>query len=127
MPFIDAYSQLTPFRSTIVSTYKRYGNSTKPIDPADNSRGHSKREWAKDIVHVVDTLFSTEQTFIAYGHDRGARISYRLALDFPSRVVGAGFLDIVPIVYMWDAMRLERGHAETKKSHHWVSRCCYSH
>lgn len=97
----------------------RYGNSTKPIGA--DSRGHSKREWAKDIVYVIDSIWNERKPLIAYGHDRGARLAYRLALDFPSRVVGAGLLDIVPTSYVWDAMRLEKGHVETKRSHHWVN------
>ncbi|TDL24946.1 alpha/beta-hydrolase [Rickenella mellea] len=97
-----------------------YGNSTKPVNPATHSLGHSKREWAKDIVHVIDTLWGQDTQFIAYGHDRGARLAYRLALDYPTRVAGAALLDIVPTSYVWDAMRLEKGHEETKRTHHWV-------
>ena len=98
-----------------------YGNSTKPIDPSSGSLAHSKREWAKDIVATVDALFGSDRKLIPYGHDRGGRVAYRLALDFPGRVAGAAVLDIVPGVYVWDAMRLDNNlHAETKKSHHWV-------
>lgn len=99
-----------------------YGNSTKPIDPSSGSIGHSKREWGKDIVSVVDTLFGADSKLIPYGHDRGGRVAYRLAFDFPDRVVGAAMLDIVPGIYVWDTMRLENNqHAETRKMHHWVS------
>jgi len=97
-----------------------YGRSSKPINREDNSRGHSKAEWAKDIVHVIDTLCGKTRSFIPYGHDRGARLAYRLALDFPSRVAGAALLDIVPTSHVWDGMRFEKGHLETKRSHHWV-------
>jgi len=98
----------------------RYANSTKPILAEDNSLAFSKREWAKDIMHVVDSLCDKTTRIVAYGHDRGARLAYRLALDFPDRVVGAAMLDIVPTSYVWDAMRLEKGHLETKGSHHWI-------
>jgi haloacetate dehalogenase len=103
----------------------RYGNSTNPVGP--DSRGYSKREWAKDIIHVVDSIWGESKQLIPYGHDRGARLAYRLALDFPSRVAGAGLLDIVPTSHVWGAMRLEKGHVETKRSHHWVSaQCAYN-
>ena len=105
-----------------LNSIKSYGQSTKPVGL--DSRGHSKREWAKDIIHVVNSLWGEQKPIIAYGHDRGARLSYRLALDFPTRVVGAGLLDIVPTSYVWNSMNLENKHDETKRSHHWV---CISH
>lgn len=95
-----------------------YGQSTKPAGL--DSRGHSKREWAKDIIHVVISLWGEQKPIIAYGHDRGARLSYRIALDFPTKVVGAGLLDIVPTSYVWNSMNLENKHVETKRTHHWV-------
>ena len=96
-----------------------HGRSTKPV--SEDSRGHSKREMAKDIIHCVNTIFGCDRQIIAFGHDRGARVSYRLALDEPTRVVGAALLDIVPTAFVWGAMRIEKDHAETKRSHHWVS------
>ncbi|KLO19231.1 alpha/beta-hydrolase [Schizopora paradoxa] len=104
----------------IVPDLPGYGLSSKPIRPEDNSLAHSKREWAKDVVHLVDALVSPSVPIIAFGHDRGGRVAYRLSLDFPKRVAGAAVLDIVPGIYVWDAMRLEKGHVETKRSHHWI-------
>jgi pimeloyl-ACP methyl ester carboxylesterase len=58
---------------------------------------------------------------IAFGHDRGARLSYRMALEAPGMVVGLAVLDIVPTPFMWSRMSLDESrHDETKKSHHWV-------
>ena len=42
-------------------------------------------------------------------------------MAFPDRIAGAAVLDIVPGIYVWDAMRLEKGHVETRRSHHWVT------
>ncbi|KAH8117045.1 alpha/beta-hydrolase [Phellopilus nigrolimitatus] len=101
-----------------------YGNSTKPVDPAGDSRAHSKRAWAQDILHVADALFggaAERPRLVVFGHDRGARVAYRLALDQPARVAGAAILDIVPASYIWGAMRLEDGHRETLRSHHWIT------
>lgn len=96
-----------------------YGNSSKPI--SENSYAHSKRAWGQDIVQVVDVLFGADTPIIPFGHDRGARLAYRLALDYgEQRVKAAVCLDIVPTIYVWDDMRLEKGHTETKRSHHWV-------
>jgi len=97
-----------------------YNLSTKPIHPDNPGFAHSKREWAKDIVHVVDSVFSNKAPIVAFGHDRGARTAYRMALDFPDRVIGAAILDIVPTPYVWDAMRLERGHKLTHAYSHWI-------
>ena len=106
----------------VLTLLYRYGKSTKPVSP--DSYAHSKRAWGEDILEVVDALFPSSRAkhtnIIVLGHDRGARLAYRLALDAPERVCGAVILDIVPTVYVWDAMRVERGHTETKKSHHWV-------
>lgn len=102
--------------------FHRYGKSLKPIDlNARPGEGHSKRALAKDIMEVVDSRYpALEVPVIVYGHDRGARVAYRLALDYSSRVVGLGVLDIVPTPYVWDAMRPENGHKELWRSNHWV-------
>ena len=105
---------------SLSSLINRYGRSTKPL--SEDSRAHSKREMGKDIVHCVDSLFGEKRPIIVFGHDRGARLAYRLALDLPARIVGAAVLDIVPTAFVWDAMRIEKDHVETKRSHHWVSR-----
>jgi len=71
---------------------------------------------AADKVHQA----SSPVPIIAYGHDRGGRVAYRMALDFPDRVVGLAVLDIIPTIHMWSAMRPENDHKETKISNHWV-------
>jgi pimeloyl-ACP methyl ester carboxylesterase len=38
------------------------------------------------------------------GHDRGARVAYRLALDHPDRVTRAVVLDVVPTVDQFERM-----------------------
>lgn len=75
---------------------------------------------AKDIVEAADKIHSGSKKIIAYGQDRGARVSYRMALDFPDRVVGTGLLDIVPTVWQWHNMNPETDHKETRTSFHWV-------
>ena len=34
--------------------------------------------------------------FMVAGHDRGARVTHRLCLDYPDRVTKAALLDIIP-------------------------------
>jgi haloacetate dehalogenase len=50
------------------------------------------------------------------GHDRGARIAYRLALDHPSRVSRLGIIEIVPTAEMWRAWGAELA----MKAYHWT-------
>jgi len=95
-----------------------------------SSRAHSKREWAKDMMELIQSVQKSESDLpvqdtlphiVLFGHDRGARLSYRMALDFPLEIAGLAVLDIVPTAYMWDNMKLEnRLHAETRISHHWI-------
>jgi haloacetate dehalogenase len=44
------------------------------------------------------------QNFLVAGHDRGARVAYRMALDHRDAVVRLAVLDVVPTVEMWDRM-----------------------
>lgn len=75
---------------------------------------------AKDIIEAADQIHKGSKKIIAYGHDRGARVSYRMALDFPDRVVGTALLDIVPTVWQWENMNPQTNHRETKMYFHWV-------
>jgi haloacetate dehalogenase len=84
---------------TVVATDLRgYGDSSKPPGGDDHS-GYSKRAMAQDQVEVMSSL-GFEQFFLA-GHDRGARVAHRLALDHPSRVRKLAVLDIVPTLAMF--------------------------
>jgi haloacetate dehalogenase len=49
---------------------------------------------AQDQVEVMRAL-GFERWLVA-GHDRGARVAHRMALDHPARVAKVAFLDIVP-------------------------------
>ena len=40
--------------------------------------------------------------FSVAGHDRGGRVSYRLALDYPERVERLAVLDILPTADTWE-------------------------
>ncbi|KAH8117046.1 alpha/beta-hydrolase [Phellopilus nigrolimitatus] len=81
-------------------------------------------QWAQDILHVADALFggaAEPLRLVVFGHDRGARVAYRFALDHPARVAGIALLDIVPTSHVWGAMRFEDGHKETHRTHHWIT------
>lgn len=76
-------------RFTVVCPDLRgYGDSDKPRD------GYDKRSMAKDISEVMSALGF--KSYSVVGHDRGARVAHRLAMDFPDEVRNLTVLDIVP-------------------------------
>ena len=79
--------------TVVASDLRGYGNSTKPEAGADHA-GYSKRASAADQVAVMAALGF--EKFALVGHDRGARVAHRLALDHPERVQRLALIDIVP-------------------------------
>ncbi|MFF8386900.1 alpha/beta fold hydrolase [Streptomyces kanasensis] len=71
-----------------------YGESSKP--PTDDAhRPYSKRAMARDVLAVMRGL--GHPRFAVVGHDRGAYVATRLALDHPEAVRSLSVLDGVPI------------------------------
>lgn len=81
-----------------------YGRSGVPASAEDHSP-YSKRAMANELVAVMDKLGFAK--FDLVGHDRGGRVSYRLALDHPEKVQRLAVFDVVPISEAW-------GHADEK-------------
>ncbi|HEV8395618.1 MAG TPA: alpha/beta hydrolase [Vicinamibacterales bacterium] len=82
---------------TVVMTDLRgYGDSSKPAD-GDNHVNYSKRAMALDQVEVMRALGFDR--FAVVGHDRGGRVTWRLAVEHPDVVTKAVILDIVPSPY----------------------------
>jgi haloacetate dehalogenase len=71
-----------------------YGQSSKPADDAEH-RAYSKRVMAADIVALMRHL--GHERFGAAGHDRGAYVAYRMAMDHPESVTRLAVLDAVPL------------------------------
>ncbi|MEM9755525.1 MAG: alpha/beta hydrolase, partial [Pseudomonadota bacterium] len=67
----------------ILPDLRGYGDSEAPPDDAGH-HAYSKREMARDIVGLLDALDLPKAAIV--GHDRGARVAYRMALDHPDRV-----------------------------------------
>jgi haloacetate dehalogenase len=70
-----------------------YGMSSKPPSTPDHF-AYSKRAMARDQLAVMRKL--GHERFLVAGHDRGGRVGYRMALDFPDAVARLAVLDIVP-------------------------------
>jgi haloacetate dehalogenase len=90
---------------TVVATDLRgYGDSSKPPD-GENHANYSKRAMALDQVEVM-RQFGFEK-FAVVGHDRGGRVTHRMALDHPEKVTKAVVVDIVPTHYLYNHITLE--------------------
>jgi haloacetate dehalogenase len=81
-----------------------YGRSGVPAS-AEDHYPYSKRAMANELVAVMDKLGAPK--FDLVGHDRGGRVSYRLALDHPEKVRRLAVFDVIPISEGW-------GHADAK-------------
>lgn len=99
---------------TVVATDLRgYGDSDKPDGGADHA-GYSFRAMAQDNLAVMRALGFDR--FAVAGHDRGARVGFRLALDHPEVVTRFAALDIVPTHHVLTNMTL----GWALESYHWT-------
>ncbi len=73
----------------------------------------SKRDVARDLALLMSELDIARYAVI--GHDRGARVGYRLALDHPARVTGFVSLTVVPTIDLWDRVDVDFA----RKAYHW--------
>jgi haloacetate dehalogenase len=96
-------------RFTVVcSDLRGYGDSGKP--PSDDGHEpYSKRVMAQDQFELMLALGF--ERFALVGHDRGARVARRLALDWPDAVSRLALLDIVPTATIYAT--LDQQHATT--------------
>jgi haloacetate dehalogenase len=92
----------------IVPDLRGYGDSDAPADDAGHTV-YSKRRMARDIVGLMDALGLPAAHVL--GHDRGARVAYRLALDHPGRVDRLGIIEVLPTADYWARFDAELGMA----------------
>ena len=96
--------QLQQHYYLVIPDLRGYGDSEKAPGRADHSN-YSKRAMALDMAEVMDTLGVAN--FYVCGHDRGARVAHRLALDHPQRVLQLCVIDIAPTLDMYAATDFE--------------------
>jgi haloacetate dehalogenase len=83
---------------TVVATDLRgYGDSRGPQQV--DASAYSKRTMARDQLTVMKQ-FGFDR-FAVIGHDRGARVGYRLALDQPGTVQAFVSLTVIPTSEVW--------------------------
>ena len=87
--------------TVVAPDLRGYGDSGKPPSDGDLSV-YCKRTMAQDQVEVMAELGF--QSYHVAGHDRGARVGHRMALDHPRRVKSFTSLDVVPSQAAFDSM-----------------------
>lgn len=90
--------------SVVVTDLRGYGASSKPAGASDHST-YSKRSMAADQHAVMQVL--GHRKFSVLGHDRGGRVSHRLAMDFPESMERLMVLDISPTLTMYENTTME--------------------
>jgi haloacetate dehalogenase len=105
-------SRLAEEFTVVTADIRGYGDSSKPPH-SDDHEPYSKRAMARDQVEVMRQL-GFDRFYLA-GHDRGARVSYRLTLDHPERVLKLAVLDIIPTIEQFARADMQFG----MRAWHW--------
>lgn len=93
--------ELAKTHEVIMVDLPGYGESEGP-EPDQENYAYSKRNSAKILVTLMTEL--GYEKFQVLGHDRGARVGFRMCLDYPDKVTAYCALDIVPTLSVWDNM-----------------------
>jgi haloacetate dehalogenase len=91
--------------TVVAPDLRGYGQSRGP-KPDPEHRHYAKRAMARDMVELMTAL--GHERFMLAGHDRGARVAFRLCLDHPSRVPRFAAVDIIPTLDVWEQINAER-------------------
>lgn len=91
--------------TVVVPDLRGYGDSGAPPDD-DGHLAYSKRAMAEELVGLMAQRGFDR--FAVVGHDRGARVTYRMALDHPASVSAICSLDVVPTGDMWSGLDKDR-------------------
>lgn len=83
----------------VIPDLRGYGDSSKPRGEADHAN-YSKRVMARDMLRVMQKLGYSR--FGVLGHDRGARVAHRLAIDHAQAVQRLAVLDVAPTLAMYE-------------------------
>jgi haloacetate dehalogenase len=109
--------QLRQHYCLVMPDLRGYGESAKPAGLPDHSN-YSKRHMAQDMAELM-ALLGFDAFFLA-GHDRGARVAHRLALDHPAHVKKLCVIDIAPTLDMYDGASMTAPYMAFARSYyHW--------
>ena len=90
--------RLAATHTVVCPDLRGYGWSSAPRGGPPHET-YAKRAMGADVVAVMERLGFAR--FALVGHDRGARVGYRLALDAPGRLSHLALLDILPPAHVW--------------------------
>ena len=90
--------ELAREHTVVAADLRGYGDSGRPAVGPDHA-GYAFRAMAADQVAVMAALGADR--FAVVGHDRGARVTHRMALDHPDRVTRLALLDILPTAHVY--------------------------
>ncbi len=105
--------QLARHYDIIIPDLRGYGESEAPPNESGNVT-YSKRTMAQDIADLLTVLAIQRANVL--GHDRGARVAYRFALDHPNRINKLGIIEIVPTADFWASWTADLAIA----AYHWT-------
>lgn len=97
----------------VATDLRGYGDSSAPPVGANNIN-YSFRAMAEDQVQVMHAM--GYERFCVAGHDRGARVAHRMALDSSGVVEKMALIDILPNHYIWNHVSREWA----RSSWHWI-------
>ncbi|MFC8830516.1 alpha/beta fold hydrolase [Streptomyces sp. NPDC057137] len=92
--------ELAAHHTVICPDLRGYGASDKPA--AVEGVTYAKRTMAADTVALARAL--GHDRFALVGHDRGALVAIRAALDHPEVITHLASLDVLPTLDTWDVM-----------------------
>jgi haloacetate dehalogenase len=96
----------------VLPDLRGYGDSARP-PTTDDHAPYAKRAMARDLVALMRSL--GHERFFVCGHDRGARVAARMALDHPGCVARLCLMDIAPTLDMYASAGFDFG----RLYHHW--------
>ncbi len=90
--------------TVILTDLRGRGESHVPQGDAQGA-AYAKRVHAAEQVAVMRAL--GHERFAVLGHDRGARVARRMALDHAERITHLAVLDVVPVLDLYDGYTAE--------------------
>ncbi len=99
--------------TVIAADLPGYGDSVLSDKAIEHGR-ITKRAMGRVLADAMSEIGITQ--FAIAGHDRGARVAYRLALDCPERIAALAVLDVIPILDMAERLTYEAA----RQMGHWL-------
>lgn len=93
-------AELAAHHTVICPDLRGYGASDKPAEAEGVT--YAKRTMGADTVALARAL--GHDRFALVGHDRGALVAIRAALDHPEAITHLASLDVLPTLDTWDVM-----------------------